>query len=141
MVSLPLADYSLALTSLLISFTIPSYYLSLFPLPMSVARCIEKLQRDFLWGGMGDEHKYHLVNWQKICATLQHGGLGIHNLSIFNKALLGKWFSMSPCLGMVSENQINFHHFTSWFFLRCSQVTPRVNSPEAFKDQELCHFP
>uniref|UniRef100_A0A2N9FL13 Reverse transcriptase zinc-binding domain-containing protein n=1 Tax=Fagus sylvatica TaxID=28930 RepID=A0A2N9FL13_FAGSY len=58
---------------------------------MSVARRIEKLQRDFLWGGMGDEHKYHLVNWQKICATLQHGGLGIRNLSIFNKALLGKW--------------------------------------------------
>ena len=58
---------------------------------MSVARRIEKLQRDFLWGGMGDKHKYHLVNWQQICAPLQHGGLGIHNLSIFNKALLGKW--------------------------------------------------
>jgi hypothetical protein len=71
--------------------SLPSYYLSLFPLPMSVARRIEKLQRDFLWGGMGDEHKYHLVNWQQICAPLQHGGLGIRNLSIFNKALLGKW--------------------------------------------------
>ena len=44
--------------------SLPSYYLSLFPFPMSVARCIEKLQCDFLWGGMGDEHKYHLVNWQ-----------------------------------------------------------------------------
>jgi hypothetical protein len=24
---------------------------------------LEKLQRDFLWGGIGDEFKFHLVNW------------------------------------------------------------------------------
>jgi hypothetical protein len=40
---------------------------------------------------MGDEHKFHLVNWQQVCSPLQNGGLGIRNLSIFNKALLGKW--------------------------------------------------
>ena len=40
---------------------------------------------------MGDKLKYHLVNWQQICTPLRNGGLGIRNLSIFNKALLGKW--------------------------------------------------
>jgi hypothetical protein len=47
---------------------VPTYFLSLFHLPKSVAACLEKLQRDFLWGG-----------------------LGIRNLLLFNHVLLGKW--------------------------------------------------
>jgi len=42
--------------------SIPSYYLSLFPIPVSVAKKLERLQRKFLWSGMGDETKFHLVN-------------------------------------------------------------------------------
>jgi len=45
---------------------LPTYYLSLFPIPSSVANCIEKVQRGFLWGGVGDKSKFHLANWPKI---------------------------------------------------------------------------
>ena len=41
---------------------IPMYYLSSFQIPGRVAKRIEKIQRDFLWGGIGDEFKFHLVN-------------------------------------------------------------------------------
>jgi hypothetical protein len=58
---------------------------------MSIASRLEKLQRDFLWGGLEDERKFHLVNWKTACLPLQGGGLGIRNMAIFNKALLGKW--------------------------------------------------
>ena len=32
---------------------LPIYFLSLFPIPVSMAKCIEKIQRDFLWKGLG----------------------------------------------------------------------------------------
>jgi hypothetical protein len=41
---------------------LPTYFLSLFPLLASVRARIEKLQRGFLWAGIGDEFKYHLVS-------------------------------------------------------------------------------
>jgi hypothetical protein len=56
-----------------------------------MAKRIEKLQRDFLWGGLNEEFKYHLVNWDKVCSPISEGGLGIRNLRVFNQALLGKW--------------------------------------------------
>jgi len=70
---------------------VPTYFLSLFPIPMSVASCIEKLKHDFLWGGMGEEFKYHLMSWSKACTPISEGGLGFRNLLKFNRALLGKW--------------------------------------------------
>ena len=65
--------------------------MSLFPIPVSVAKCIEKLQCNFLWGEIGDEFKYHLVKWSKVCTPIKEGGLGIRNLMVFNCAILGKW--------------------------------------------------
>ena len=71
--------------------SLPTYFLSLLPLPGKVAKCMEKLQRDFLWNGIGGEPKMHLVDWAKVCKPLQDGGLGIRRLENFNSALLKKW--------------------------------------------------
>jgi hypothetical protein len=70
---------------------VPTYFFSLFHLPRSVAARLEKLQWDFLWGGLGEESKIHLVRWSKVCSPISDGGLGIRNLLLFNHALLGKW--------------------------------------------------
>jgi hypothetical protein len=50
-------------------------------------------------GGIGDEFKFHLVNWSTICSSKVFffffffwvGGLGVKNMIQFNRALLGKW--------------------------------------------------
>ena len=71
--------------------SMPLYQLSLFRMPKIVARRLEKLQRDFLWGGGNMERKAHLVDWEMVCAGKEKGGLGLRKLVPLNKALLGKW--------------------------------------------------
>ena len=52
---------------------------------------LEKIQRDFLWGGDVLEKKPHLANWSFVCDDKKEGGLGICSLVALSKALLGKW--------------------------------------------------
>ena len=68
-----------------------TYFLSLFPIPASVANQMERLQQNFLWGGFGDEPKIHLVKWATVHAPMSSGGLGIRKIRLSNEALLGKW--------------------------------------------------
>ena len=70
---------------------LPTYFMSLLLLLVSVANRIEKLYCNFLWGRLGKEIKYHLVSWPKVCLSISKGGLRIQNLLGFNRALLGKW--------------------------------------------------
>ena len=55
--------------------SLPTYFLSLFTIPTHVADKIEKMQRDFLWG----DSKLHLVGWDKVCAPIANGDLGIRS--------------------------------------------------------------
>ncbi|RVX23479.1 putative ribonuclease H protein [Vitis vinifera] len=86
--------------------SLPSQYLGLplgapnrapYIMPKIVARRLEKVQRDFLWGGGNLEGKIHLVNWKVICTDKDKGGLGLRKLAMLNKALLGKWIWRYAC--------------------------------------------
>jgi hypothetical protein len=69
---------------------LPTFFMFIFPLPAGVANRLEKLQCNFLWDGLGDEFEYHQVSWSKVCSSISEGGLGVQNLLMFNRALLGK---------------------------------------------------
>ena len=71
--------------------SLPIYFMSLFIIPRKVSLRLEKIQRNFLWGGGASQSKPHLVNWSIVCMEKKDGGLGIRNLSRLNRALLGKW--------------------------------------------------
>ena len=67
------------------------YIMSLFRLPKGVRNRLEKIQRDFLWGGGNLDRQIHYVNWNVVCYGKENGGLGIRSLYVVNRALLGKW--------------------------------------------------
>ena len=72
--------------------SLPIYFMSIFVISRMVCCKLEKFKRTFFGEGGFLENKPHLVSWHKfVSQKRKEGGLGIQNLSILNKALLGKW--------------------------------------------------
>jgi hypothetical protein len=42
--------------------SIPTYFLSLLPLPAGIASRLERFKGDFLWDNLGGDDRLHLVN-------------------------------------------------------------------------------
>ncbi|RVW28348.1 Uncharacterized protein CK203_099758 [Vitis vinifera] len=75
-------------------------------IPASVAAKIERLQRDFLWSGVGEGKRDHLVSWDIVCNPKAKGGVGFGKISIRNLALLGKWLWRYPRKGSTPWHQV-----------------------------------
>ena len=44
----------------------------------------------FFWQGDSEKKKYRLTKWSVVCRPKDQGGLGVHDLEVKNRALLGK---------------------------------------------------
>ncbi|XP_028123599.1 uncharacterized protein LOC114320724 [Camellia sinensis] len=75
-----------------VTSSLPVYYLSLFKIPVGVAREFEKLQARFLWGVSELKRKLHMVKWEDITKSVEQGGLGIRRVRVVNDCLLVKWW-------------------------------------------------
>ncbi|CAL5415136.1 unnamed protein product [Camellia sinensis] len=61
--------------------SLPVYFLSIFKLPVGIAKALHRIQANFLWGGSEIRKKVHLINWKEVCLSKIKGGLGVRNLS------------------------------------------------------------
>lgn len=65
------------------------FILSFFQLPKRVRTRLEKIQWKFLCRGANMDRKIHLIRWETVCSNKKRGGLGITNLSLVSRDLLG----------------------------------------------------
>lgn len=71
--------------------SIPTYLMSIIKFPKWAIKAITSQMAHFLWGNLGEVHKYHLANWGLVSQKKQFGGLGVPNLREVNMSLLASW--------------------------------------------------
>ncbi|KAJ9697646.1 hypothetical protein PVL29_006989 [Vitis rotundifolia] len=120
---------------------IPSYFLSLFKIPASLAAKIERMQRDFLWSGIGEGKRDHLVSWDAVCKPRAKGGLGFGKIPFRNRALLGKWLWRFPRESTALWHQVILSiygtHLNGWdanISIRWSHRCPWKAIAQVFQD-------
>ncbi|PWA99646.1 RNA-directed DNA polymerase [Artemisia annua] len=78
---------------------LPTYYMSIYPMPVSFLKKLESMRNQFFLGGDSDDKKMSLVRWNRCLASKDLGGLGIGSIFGLNIGLLFKWiwrFFLSP---------------------------------------------
>lgn len=67
---------------------ISSHVMNYIKILESVAKSMDKIIREFLWGSSEDKKKLYLLNWDTITQPKDLGGLGLQNTTLRNKAIL-----------------------------------------------------
>jgi hypothetical protein len=71
--------------------SLPLYFFSFYKAPVGVIKQLNRIQRNFIWGGGTEDKRLCWVKWDQICRPKDEGGLGVKNLETFNRSLLSKW--------------------------------------------------
>ncbi|GJT51431.1 RNA-directed DNA polymerase, eukaryota, reverse transcriptase zinc-binding domain protein [Tanacetum coccineum] len=81
------------------------YYMSLFKVPETVLKNLERFRANFFWGGDESNRKLAWVKWDNVLDSFDKGGLGVGSLKAFNLALLQKW-----CWRLINNTNLLWVH-------------------------------
>lgn len=59
--------------------SMPLYLFSVLAAPKWVLKKIKNLQRNFLWGSLGQNRKWALVKWTMLCLPKNSRGIGLQD--------------------------------------------------------------
>ncbi|GJX40150.1 hypothetical protein Tco_0255140 [Tanacetum coccineum] len=59
--------------------------------PGAVIKYLDKLRRNFFWGGDIESNKMTWISWKMVCSPSTCGGLSVGSLQAMNLAMLTKW--------------------------------------------------
>ncbi|GJR76612.1 hypothetical protein Tco_0088977 [Tanacetum coccineum] len=71
--------------------SMPIFHMSIFRAPLSVLRTLESIRNHFFNGQDLNSKKASWVNWKKVLAPKEKGGIGVSSLYALNKGLMFKW--------------------------------------------------
>jgi hypothetical protein len=69
---------------------IPTYIMSVFQLPITLCKEINKMMQKFWWGHQQNSSKIHWMSWERMGFSKNQGGMEFRDLVLFNQALLAK---------------------------------------------------
>ncbi|XP_062075850.1 uncharacterized protein LOC133779975 [Humulus lupulus] len=125
-------------------FGLHNYWMSIFVLPQSIVKEVEKLCRGFLWGISGNRSKLHIASWQQVCLPKVYGGLGFRDGANRNRAILAKYIwtiSKKPdilwvkWINAIYLKGFNFWNYTlkpdnSWYWRKLCHLRGKFSQTE-----------
>jgi hypothetical protein len=84
---------------------IPSYVMSIYLIPESTIRDIERMMNSFWWGGGANNKGIKWLAWDRMTYPKSQGGLGFRDLHTFNLAMIAKqgWKIMTNPHSLVAK--------------------------------------
>ncbi|CAJ2672830.1 unnamed protein product [Trifolium pratense] len=70
--------------------SIPSYVMSVYIIPETTIKEIERMFNSFWWGGGSNNRGIKWLVWDRMTFLKEYGGLGFRNLQLFNMAMVAK---------------------------------------------------
>jgi hypothetical protein len=97
---------------------IPSYVMSVYLIPETTIKEIERMINSFWWGGGTNNRGIKWLAWDRMSYPKEFGGLGFRDLHLFNLAMVAKqgWnFMMKPNTLVAKVYKARYFPKTSFF--------------------------